>query len=449
MPKSNFVNGTVVSPDFLNALQDIQFDGQNLDGHYPQIVDSYLSDAPSSLKTRSNSFLNSLLVTQGTGLSVNYNSGSVRLTDGSISPIAAGAVVVANNATNCVFVNESGAVQIAGSFLSRCLRLASVVTVSGAITAISDLRPRYQIQPIWNLVKFLGGSGDEGDLVVSGNLTLDKGVYFYKSITVNAGATLTIDKSVMLHVSGNVEISGTITVTTASPGGSGGTGTLVYNGTTNSGSGIGGVSAIPLTYNHFLSPIGSGGASGNANAANITTTGLIGSGGYGGGAFMCECGGTFRLINNGAISARGGNASAGIINSGGSGIISGSGGGSGGLVLIKAGTGIVIASTATVDVRGGNGSAAVTLGGFAQPAYGGGGGGGGRVVCQAPSITFNGAALLSSGSKGADIGTPTPATGLGSGSGGSFGGRGGVYNGDGEFAGTSGLLISNTIYPVG
>lgn len=449
MPKTNFVNGSVVSPDFLNSLQNIQFTGSDLDGHYPKIVDSFLSDDTSALKSRTNSFLNSLLVSVGTGLSINHQGGSVRLTNGSIFTIAPSSVVVANNATNCIFVNESGVVQSAASFPSRCLRLASVVTVSGTITAISDLRPRYQIQPIWNLVKFLGGSGDEGDLVVSGSLTLDKGIYFYKSVTVNAGATLTIDKSVMLHVAGDVEISGTVIVTTASPGGSGGTGTLVYNGTTNSGSGIGGVSAIPLTYNHFLSPIGSGGASGNANASNITTTGLIGSGGYGGGAFMCECGGNFRLVNNGTISARGGNAFIGTINSGGSGVISGSGGGSGGLVLIKAGAGITIASTATIDVRGGNGSTAVTLGGFAQPAYGGGGGGGGRVVCQAPSIAFNGSALLGSGSKGADIGAPTPATGLGSGSGGSFGGRGGVYNGDGEFAGTSGLLIFNTIYPVG
>ncbi|RCJ20117.1 hypothetical protein A6S26_05195 [Nostoc sp. ATCC 43529] len=436
MTKTTFVNGTTVTADFLNAINNPSFDGTDFDGHFAKITNDDLSDAAGQIKPEWTTFRDTLKVSAGTGLTASYTGGAVTLPNGTIAAIAPGTIALTDNATNFLYINSSGTVTAATARPLLALLLAQITTVGGAISgAVVDLRPRFIVSPRQEAIRSFGGSGGEGDYTLSGTATFDQGEYYFQNFTIQAGATLTIAGGAHIYVARNCSIAGTINVSTAVNGGAG-FGTNVpgtVGGLSGAGPGGGSGSGIGSAYNYVLARHGSGGGSGFCSLGS-SSVGLVANGGRGGGGLIIECGGSISIT--GFINAKGGNGGDGTISSG-SGSSSGGGGGSGGLVLLRSLTSITIFATATVDVRGGNGG-----NGNGTSARAGGGGGGGQVVLISPSNNTTGSTiLLFSGTDGTETGTA-----VGGGSGGGFGGSGGQK---GVILATSGQLILRSFIPVG
>lgn len=410
---------------FLRPLFDKDEAEEQFPGHLWRLRDDALSNDPTQLKPRWETFERTLQATAGTGLNANYQGGVVILPNGTNLTIPPGVIALPNNATSIIYVSDTGTVlSTTGTVPVYRLRLAQVVTAGGNITAVSDLRPRFSVLPAANTVKVLGGNGGQGDYTLSGAATFNDGLYYFRNFTIQVGATLTVGVFAKIYCSGNVTIEGAINITRASGGAAayatglpagqniGGLSGAGAGG--GSGSGGGGGAIYPYT----AQPFGSGGGLGFAGSSNGSGSVSFGAAGRGGGGLWIEAAGSIAVT--GTINAQGGNAGAGTIISGNA-RLTGSGGGSGGLIYLSSLVGITISAAATLNVSGGNGANGLqqTDTGGAQ---GGAGGGGGYVVLVSPSNNTTGATItLTGGTKGADAG----GTGLGGGAGGGFGGAGG------------------------
>ncbi|MDM9583080.1 hypothetical protein [Nostoc sp. GT001] len=454
MVKTTFVNGTTVTPDFLNAINDPTFDGQDLDGHFAKITNDDLSDTAGQIKPEWTTFRDTLKVQAATGLTCSHLGGSVILADGAIATISPANLSVANNTTNYIYVNEAGTVVVGVLLLVRCTPLAKVITSAGSISSIVDLRPRFQIQPRANTIASFGSGGYEGDLTISSNQSLS-GVRFVRNFTVSAGVTLTVSGFLQIIASGNIAIDGTITITPAIPGGRGFSGNFPSPGlvVADSGLGYGGggghnSSAAPIyPYSFSGSPNpGSGGAAGIATLSISATPAFATSrGGFGGGFFTCDAAGTITIT--GGIYCNGGDAISGVVDSddGASIALAGGGGGSGGLIWLKSLLGITATAAAVLSAKGGNGAAGSRFN-YANSAGGGAGGGGGYIVLQSPSTNTTGATInLVGGAGGIGAGTPP---GIGSSLGGSYGGQSGAPSNGNGGSGTSGQLVLQSFLPI-
>ncbi|PHJ59613.1 hypothetical protein VF14_32600 [Nostoc linckia z18] len=436
MSKTTFVNGTTVTADFLNAINNPTFDGQDLDGHNPKITNDDLSNTAGQIKPEWTTFRDALKVSASSGLSATYTGGAATLPNGAIATITPGTISLTDNATNYIYVNSSGSVVASTSTPLLGISLAKIVTVSGAISgSVVDLRPRFMVSPRQEAVRSFGGSGGEGDYTLSGTATFDQGEYYFQNFTIQAGATLTISGGAHIYVARNATIAGTINVNTPISGGAGFSTSVAGNigGLSGAGPGGGSGSGTGQAYNYVLTRHGSGGGSGFCSC-NASSSGSVAGGGKGGGGLTIEAGGA--ILVTGAINAKGGNGTSGSIITG-TGYSTGGGGGSGGLVLLKSLTSITISATANIDVRGGNGGDGAGI-----SSRGGGAGGGGQVVLISPSNNTSGSTiLLSAGADGTDTGTA-----VGGGAGGGFGGAGGQKGGA---SASSGQLILRNFIPVG
>jgi hypothetical protein len=419
--KTVFAPGSVVTSGWLNAINNPVFvDNPDDDGELPRITNDDLSNAAGQIKQEWQAFRDAFRVAAGAGLNITFQGGAVTLPLGTIATIAPGTLVMANNATSFVFINELGVVVSSTIYPVVGVMLARVITVGGGITTIEDLRPRFRVQPIASAIKVFGGTGEQGDYVLSvGSATFDQGTYYYRNFTIGASTILNVSQFARIYCSGSVVIQGTVSITTFANGGIGfGTGMHSnVGGLSGAGPGAGSGSGGGKAYSYSASPSGSGGGSGfYSGGGSLSTAGGMGSGGAGGGGLWIEAAGGIQIVSGSSIIARGANGSTGSIASGAP-DISGGGGGSGGMILLSSLSSV--SCTGTLDVRGGNGGNGLNNGG------GGGGGGGGLVILISPNNnTTGGTVLLSGGSAG-----NTPGSGgLGGGAGGGFGGVGGVQS---------------------
>lgn len=448
MPKTSFVSGSVVSPAWFNAMQDIVFDDQAIDGHYARLTDSALANTAGNIRYDFRQFQTALQVTAATGLIVNYNAGTVTNLDGTITTISAGQISLPASSTSYVFVNTSGVVTSSTVYPVRALMLAQVVTNATAIVGnIIDLRPQYSVRPIAQSIRIFGASGSQGAYnLTSGSDTL-QGEYYFSSFNVSAGATLTVNGTCTIYCTGNVTIAGTVNVTAPVKGGAAYNGVLsnqAYPGLSGFGFGGGdGVNASPSVAYHFgTSPVGSGGCGGWINVTSggggtATFTGI--AGGNGGGNFIVEAAGTITI--SGTINANGGDgvdATSIVMSPANSyvGNFTGSGGGSGGLIFLKSLQSITVTAAGVLSVKGGRGG-----NGYVPANYrSAGGGGGGWVALYSPNNNTSGSTINLAG------GTVqyTSAGLLGSVTGGSYAGTGGQAG----QAGSTGQLVLRSIIPV-
>lgn len=426
---------------FLRPTFVIDEAGEEFPGQLFRLRDDSLSNDATQIKGRWTAFENELKVTAGSGLNFSYTGGVVILENGNVATISPGALVATNNATNWVFVDTSGVVAVSTTEPTSKMILATVVTSAGAISAVVDRRSRgFRVQPNWNLVTRLGGSGADGDYTLSGSATLSRGYYDFRNFDIQSTATLTIDKGARIRVSGSCTIAGTITVTGATSGGGVAGSNHIVNGPFD-GAGLGGGTiGIRTAYSPFISPVGSGGGSAYAVVVSGSWSSFsTNEGGLGGGSLILEAAQAITIASTATIQARGGNGGA-IASPSGTGVIQcpGAGGGSGGLIQLTSAVSITAAAGSTLDVRGGTGGPAFQSGG--GNAYGGGGGGGGYIFASAPTVSIVGTTNLTGGAQGANAGSPTG----GGVSGGSFGGTGGRGTNVGYVAATSGQLITRT-----
>jgi len=141
MPKTVFQHGTPVTPDWLNAINNPVFDGQDLDGHRPQISDGELDSSTGSVKSRVETIADWLKVEHTSGLGVQWKPATLRISDGTLIAIPANTTTLPDNATTYFYVVNGGATLENGAALpANSLQVAKVVTVNGAVTEITDLR---------------------------------------------------------------------------------------------------------------------------------------------------------------------------------------------------------------------------------------------------------------------------------------------------------------------
>lgn len=462
-PNQPFAFSDPWTPDLAYESFQVYFDDQTQYlGHRPRLLDSELSNDPAAIKSRVAALEASFKVSVQSGLTLVYTGGQVRLPDGSLLTVASGLVAVADNATSYVWLNDSGAVQAGLVAPVRRVMLSKIVTVSGAVSSIQDLRAPsiYTIQPVAASIKSFGGSNQTDKTCVAGE-TFNMGYYYYRNFTVPAGVTININKYARFFCSGNVDIAGTINVSSANYG------AASMAATINRSNAVGGMRANGLGNRGEVTPwgaqpYGTGGSHGQMSSynANPEAWGYTGDGGSGGGCLWIEAGGTINV--SGSIFAKGSTASRGGADpsapgAGSSAVanqqiyIGGAGGGSGGLVFLSSVYSVVIQASGVVDVSGGNGAqgcnfmpASAMTGGGSFGAIGGAGGGGGYFVAYAPSINTTGATLNVAGGLTGDIdaqgtytgtaaggGTwifPNPYGIMGAGAGGGFGGTSGGYN---------------------
>lgn len=449
MTKTTFVNGTVLTPEYLNALQNIQFDGQDLDGHYPQLNDDALTDTAGNIKPEWRAFRDALKVSPQTGTIFAYGGGVTLLPNGNTATIAPATISVGANGTFYIFVDKAGAIVQATQLPLLSVPLAKVVMVGGNLSgAIEDMRPRFRVLPLAQAMRLFGGQGGQGEYnLASGSATLS-GEYYFTNFTVAQGATLNINGFCKIQCTGNVNIAGQVIVSPPVAGGSAHRGIFRAGSIVSAqGNGLGGGRGVndsgALPYSYIDSPIGSGGAGGWLEIL-VPQQGIIGcKGGNGGGNFRIEAYGS--IVVSGSILANGEDGQNGStaldfstnlpISPTSNAILTGGGGGSGGLIYLASLTSVTAGSPAQLSVRGGQGGTAYPLQANGLSA---GGGGGGYIVCIAPTVNLTGATINLSG--GAS--PPSPGT-YGSVPGGSFAGQGGATS----VAGGSGQLIVRNVIP--
>lgn len=410
---------------FLRPKFDREEEEEEFPGSLHRLGDDSLSNKPTQLKKRYETFETELQVSAGTGLFVTYKGGKILLPNGTQASIAPGTIAIADNATNYIYLDDGGIVRSTQSLPFRRFLLAEVLTSGGAIASIVDSRMRgYEVHPPWRGVKVFGGSGEEGDYNLTGAAVLDRGEYFHRNLTIAATGALSVPSAIALYVAGDCVINGTVTVLTASRGGALAATTQVefIGGLPGSGPGAGNRDSPGSIYNYLIAPYGSGGAGGFVDSQSTGFQITSAAGGDGGGYFLIECAGKVTIGSGAIISCKGADGGFGSYQVGAQGHLSGGGAGSGGLIVIRASE-IVVASGGTLDVRGGRGGDAI-----GANAHGGGGGGGGQIILIAPpgKINTTGANLLLAG--GAN-GTSGSGAFIGGGGGGSFGGVGGAKSG--------------------
>ncbi len=442
LPNVPFTDGTIYTPEIAYLAFNQVFDDQtSYLGHRPKIVDTDLSDTSGQIKQRLSAVTEGLKCSVYSGLTVAHTSGSVRLPGGGVLTIAAGQIVVPDNTTSTIFVDDTGVLQVANIANVIRLPMATVTAVSGTITALIDIRDLgiRSIQPVAASIKSFGGTRSVDKTATNGEV-FDEGFYYFRDFTVPSGVSITISRHAKIFCSGNVEISGTITVSTIANG-AGGFGSVVAGSNLGglSGTGLGGGSGsiTPSPYPYSAQPYGSGGGLGFGSGTSGSVT--IGNAGAGGGCLWIEAAGYINIT--GTILANGNPATTGSA-TGSNAIATGSGGGSGGLIYLSSLAKVTCTGTSNLSVAGGNGGNAARSGSSIQ-SNGGGGGAGGWVVLASPLNNTTGSTInLSGGAAGTTI---TGTGGIGGGTGGAFGGTGGASSGSGN----TGRFLSLTFVPLG
>ncbi|AFY49022.1 microcystin-dependent protein [Nostoc sp. PCC 7524] len=183
MTRKVFQNGQPLFAEDVNAIAYPIPDGQDFIGRGPKVIDEYLDDAPTQIKSRFYSFYDRLKVSHTTGLAFSYLGGAVLLSNGVVTTISPGTISVANNATNYIFVGSNGAVQSSTQLPNECFPLAIVTTSGGTVSGgVIDLRdkiidrvspgtiPVEQIVPSGTGMEFWGSVLPSGWLWCDGSL---------------------------------------------------------------------------------------------------------------------------------------------------------------------------------------------------------------------------------------------------------------------------------------
>lgn len=148
MPKTTFGSGTIVTPAWFNAQQNLIFDGQDLDGHQAKLTDASLSDDSNQIKSRFSAIADEFKVSLQSqqGLYIKVAAGRFKNAQQEIFDITETVILTQNNAVNYVYINSSGDI-IVDVFLPAGVMLLAVVSTSGGnISSISDRRARF-IEP--------------------------------------------------------------------------------------------------------------------------------------------------------------------------------------------------------------------------------------------------------------------------------------------------------------
>lgn len=155
MPKTTFGSGTIVTPAWFNAQQNLIFDDQDLDGHQAKLTDDALSDSSTSIKSRFSAIADEFLVTIQSGLYIRVEAGIFKNANQEIFNISPTVLLTQDNIENYVYLASDGTLTVSPIHPAGTLLLAVVTTSSGTISSISDRRARFIEPP--------GATSDVGD----------------------------------------------------------------------------------------------------------------------------------------------------------------------------------------------------------------------------------------------------------------------------------------------
>jgi microcystin-dependent protein len=144
MTRKIFVDGDIFYAEDANQMGYPIVDGADILGHGAKVIDDYLADAPDQLKARFYAWYNRFKVSQSTGLTVNVSNGLVNA-NGTIINIPPQSIVIPNNTTTFIWIGSTiidptVALRSSSTLPINSIPLARVVTSSGSITGITDLR---------------------------------------------------------------------------------------------------------------------------------------------------------------------------------------------------------------------------------------------------------------------------------------------------------------------
>jgi len=184
MTRKVFQDGDVLYAEDVNAIAYPIVDGTDFIGHGPKVIDDYLDDSPSQIKSRFYNFYDRLKVSHQTGLTFSYLGGVVLLSDGNLASISPGSISVDNNATSYIFVGSNGVVQTSSQLPNECFPLAVVTTSAGTLSgSIIDLRDKLVDRvspgtiPVNQLIPPGTGMDYWGTILPSGWLWADGSIY--------------------------------------------------------------------------------------------------------------------------------------------------------------------------------------------------------------------------------------------------------------------------------
>lgn len=144
MAKTNFANGTIVTPDWFNRMQNIVFDDQNLDGHYPRLTDDALSSQPGNIKARFSQYIQHGFADRRGGLTVEIKEGIVVLANGRQVDFS-GVYTAPPNTEGFIYVNNQGSLIFGNSIPADAVALARYKADATSIVDYSDLRPNVNL----------------------------------------------------------------------------------------------------------------------------------------------------------------------------------------------------------------------------------------------------------------------------------------------------------------
>lgn len=272
---------------------------------------------------------------------------------------------------------------------------------------------------------FTFGDGSDGDVVISGNTTLTRDMY-YDDLTVDSGITLS-PAGYRIFVKGTLTVNGTIERNG------------IVGGAGNSGNGGAGGAALADGYLKGSLAGAAGGNGGNppvvgtdgtavSNALGTSAGKNGGAGGQAGGnpgaaggtggastaanvklianwhlatlLDIASSGSTVKFTNSGSSAGGGGGRDGGAGTGGGG----GGGGSAGGILAIYAKT-VVISATGVIQANGGAGGAGETQAGTDSGGGGGGGGGNGGIIVLSYNSLTNAGSITATGGAGGAGGT--------------------------------------------
>jgi hypothetical protein len=461
-PNNPFVEGQLVTPALLDQAYNPVFDDQTQYlGHLPRLSDDSLSNAPGQLKDRVAALRSNLVVTAGSGLSVNYTSGLV-LVGNILTAITTGNLVLPASSTTLVYVNRTAQVVASNTIPVTRYLLAAVTTNTTGVTNVVDMRAGSGIPnvlPNQQAINVFGGQGEDGAYVATNGDNLNLGSYNFSSFTVGAGVTISVASFAKIKVSGAANIAGTINVVVNPFNILNGVIIANYNGASFGGLpgvGIGsrGGENSAETYSPTQQTFGSDGASSWIGTLIIpgrpgsVASGISSLGGAGGGGLIFEAGGSIAVTSTGIINVNGRTGQNAVVKTTtvDALVVTGAtGGGSGGYLNLSSATSCIISGLLRANGESGGVGAADN---GTWGAEGGCGGGGGYIQLISPTVNTTNATIQVAGG-GADT-FAYPLVGgrvaLNSNAG-SFGGRGGSGSGFIGVAGQPGVVQIKQVTP--
>lgn len=211
MARTSFGAGTPITPEFMQAVGAPKITGLQEDGHLDLLTNDQFERAPGNVVFdfyERSSRLKASKDLAG-GLTLRVEAGSIQGPSGALIQVPTQTINLPNNQISFVSLGPDGSLVITPTNPSSGVRLARIVTGSGQITSVDDLRYDALWLPNVNSLDVFGG-GATSDYLAPLGVTVLSGVINCRNFTVPSGAIVEVDRTLTVRASGVVDIAGII-----------------------------------------------------------------------------------------------------------------------------------------------------------------------------------------------------------------------------------------------